>query len=433
MRDSDATIGAIMFATEQVLRDIKYKVVGPEQETEESKEMVRFVETIFDDMDGTLDDHISEAVSFLSYGFSTFEVVYKRREGPKTNNPKKRSKHSDGYIGIRKIASRAQWTINKFEMDKKTGDLLGVRQEGNHFGEVPFIPKDKLLHYTTTTTNNDPSGRSILRNAYKSYTYLTKIQAFEAIAIEREWHGMPIIRIPADEMFLDEEGNKSDLHVLAEKMGKDVKRNEDGYFILPSDTYSDSEGKPSNTPLVDIELISSQGNRSIDMRRVIQDYQHDMAQSVLAEFILLGSRAGGSYALSESKADLFLRTLESHINTIFDVLNRQLLPVLWDLNGFDYDLMPTIKPGDVAPRDLKELGAYLRNLNGAGIPLKEQVHLVDKLLSIAELPELDRDIYAESLERSHASELARTDYYDGPDDNVVSPNTQDTPEQEEKE
>ena len=147
MRDSDATIGAVMYATEQVLRDIKYKVT-PKDDSEQAKKMAEFVESVFEDMEHTLDDHISEAVSSLSYGFASFEVVYKRRKGSKTPDPKKRSKYSDDYIGVRKLASRAQWTINRFDIDKKSGDLLGLYQNGGHYGREVYIPSNKLLHYT---------------------------------------------------------------------------------------------------------------------------------------------------------------------------------------------------------------------------------------------------------------------------------------------
>jgi len=71
---------------------------------------------------------------------------------------------------------------------------------------------------------------------------------------------------------------------------------------------------------------------------------------------------------------------------------------LWELNGLDYDLMPRIEAGDVAPHDLKELGSYLRNLNGADINLASQPDIVDSLLENAELPTLDRDTYMADLE-----------------------------------
>jgi hypothetical protein len=71
-----------------------------------------------------------------------------------------------------------------------------------------------------------------------------------------------------------------------------------------------------------------------------------------------------------------------------------------------------VVPGDVSKHDLKELGAYLRNLNGADISLADQVEIVDELLNSAELPPLDRETYEESRERARAMDQARADYYD---------------------
>jgi hypothetical protein len=165
---------------------------------------------------------------------------------------------------------------------------------------------------------------------------------------------------------------------------RDVKFNEQGYIILPSDTYPDKDGAPSNIRLVDVELMSSSGTRNIDIDPIVKRYQHDIARSVLSEFLLLGSQ-GGSYALSKSKTDLFLRALESYIQAIVDVLNKQLVERLWQLNGLNYDLMPQIVAGDVAPHDLRELSSFLRNLNGANIDVSNHPELVSDLMAIAEL------------------------------------------------
>jgi hypothetical protein len=215
--------------------------------------------------------------------------------------------------------------------------------------------------------NNDPSGRSILRNSYASYTYLSNLQAIEAIAVERELNGIPIGRIAAEYLSPEATADQVSLRNQMEKILRDLKFNEQGYALLPSDVYQDSDGKPTNTRIMDIELISSNGTRNIDINPIIQRYQHDIARSVMAEFLMLGGGANGSYALSKSKTDLFLRSMESYINSIFDVINKQLIEPLWHLNGLDFDLMPKIVAGDVAPHDLREISGFLRNLNSAGI------------------------------------------------------------------
>lgn len=385
MRDNDSTIGAVMYATEQVLRDVDIHVKAADDSPEAQREK-EFIESILDDMDHSLDDHVAEALSFLSYGFAWFEVVYKRRNGPKSQDPKKRSKYNDGRIGVRKIASRAPWTISRFEVEKVSGDVLGIHQEGSHFNDTHYIPSRKSLYYRTTSINGDPAGRSILRNAYASYEYLNNIQAIEAIAVERELAGIPVARIPAEYLSPDATSGQSSFVANLQQILRDVKFNEQGYIVLPSDTYPDKDGSPTNVRLVDVELMASSGTRNIEIDPIVTRYQHDIARSVLSEFLLLGAHAsGGSYALSKSKTDLFLRALESYIQQVVDVLNKQLVERLWELNGLDYSLMPCIEAGDVAPHDLREIAAFLRNLNGADINVSDHPEVIQDLMDIAEL------------------------------------------------
>ena len=383
MLDNDSTVGAVMYSVEQILRDVDLHV-KPANDSEEAKREAEFVDSVLHDMDHSLDDHISEALSFLSYGFGWFEVIYKRRQGTATRSDKKYSKFDDGRIGVRKIACRAPWTISRFNVNQKTGDVLGVEQDVGFMGGRNYIPTNKSLYYRTTTINGDHSGRSILRNAYTSYEYLNNLQAIEAIAVERELAGIPVARIPAEYLSGDASAAQSGFVNNLQQILRDVKFNEQGYIILPSDTYPDKDGAPTNTRLVDIELMASNGKRNIDINPIINRYQHDIARSVLSEFLLLGT-SGGSYALSKSKTDLFLRALESYIQAIVDVLNKQLVERLWQLNGLNYDLMPTITAGDVAPHDLREIAAFLRNLNGANIDVSSHPEVIKDLMDIAEL------------------------------------------------
>ena len=384
MRDNDSTIGAVMYATEQVLRDVDLKVM-PANDSAEAKKEAEFVESVLDDMDHTLDDHIAESLSNLSYGFAWFEVIYKRRNGPTERSDKKRSKYSDGRMGVRKIAIRAPWTISRFDVDQQTGDVKGIYQDGSGYNNSNYIPTRKSLYYRTTTINGDPAGRSILRNAYTSYEYVNNLQSIEAIAVERELAGIPVARIPAEYLSGDATATQSGFVNNLQSILRDVKFNEQGYIILPSDTYPDKDGAPTNQKLVDVELMSSSGSRNIDIDPIVRRYQHDIARSVLSEFLMLGGGNTGSYALSKSKTDLFLRALESYIQAIVDVLNKQLVERLWELNGLNYDLMPTIVAGDVAPHDLREIAAFLRNLNGADSNVSDHPEVIQELMDIAEL------------------------------------------------
>lgn len=400
MRDNSAIIGAVMYAVEQTLRDVKIKV-KPADDSALAKQEAAWLETVLNDMEHSLDDHISEALSALTYGFAWFEVVYKRRVGD-VNNPKKRSKYNDGRLGIRKLAIRAPWTVERFEVDVDSGEILGMRQEVSWGKPSVTIPIEKSLYYRTTTLNNDPSGRSVLRNAFVSYTYLNKIQAYEAIAIERELHGVPVGRMPAEYLSGDATDDQKNLRSQFERILRDLKNNEQGYVLLPSDLYVDADGKPTAQRLMDIELITANGSRSIDIDPVVKRYQHDIARSIMAEFMMLGS-GSGSYALSKSKTDLFLRSLESYLNTIVDVLNKQLVERLWMINGLPYETMPRLEAGDIAPHDISMLSSLLRNLNNADIPVSNHTETIADIMEAAEL-DFDTDKYEANLAEQKAEE-----------------------------
>lgn len=385
MRDNDAIVGAVLFAIDMLLRAVEWRV-DPSDESEAAATEAEFVESLFDDMSHTFEDFISEVLSFLPYGFSFHEVVYKSRSGPEQSDPKKRSKFTDGLIGIRKIAPRAQWTLERFEMDENGGVAAFIQHSGAKRARIPI---EKGLLFRTISSNNNPHGRSVLRNAYKSYWYLSNIENYEAIAIERELNGLPVGRIPSE--YLRSTANPEQKAFVAafETILRDVKLNEQGYILLPSDMYADEEGKLTDKRQVDFELMTSNGKRAIDTGKVIMRYQSNIARTVLADFVTLGQSDRGSFALSKSKADLFLKALEGYLNSIAAIINRHLIPRVWALNGKNFNLMPTVFPGDVAPIDLEELGDYIQKISGAGAPIFPSEELTNTLLTSAGLPEQD--------------------------------------------
>jgi len=384
MRDNDAIIGAILQSMDMMLRGVEFRI-QPADDSDEAEEMKQFVDSLFEDMSHTFDEFISEVLSFLTFGFSAFETVYKRREGPEQNDPSRRSAFSDGRIGIRKLAPRAQETLERWKIGDD-GGIDGMVQRKPSGGTVE-IPIDKLLLFRTVTVNNAPSGRSVLRNAYRSWYYASHLQNIEAIWAERDLKGIPKGYIPAD--YLNAEAGTDQARVRDElkKILRDVKFNEQGYVLLPSDTYTDDNGQPSSIRMMDIELMGSPGTRDIDISNMIVRYQQDIARAVLADFIMLGSSSKGSFALSKSKTSLFLRSLQGYLNGIAAVLNRHLLPRIWSLNGFDFDKMPKLVPGEVASIDIAELGEFIRNLSFSGIQLFPDENLENELRQQANLPE----------------------------------------------
>lgn len=399
MRDNDSTVGASLYTVEQILRDVDFYAEPAIKGNKKAEEYAEWFNTVLDDMDHSLDDHVSEALSHLTYGFAVFEVTYKRRKGPKEQSRKNKSKYNDGTVGIRKISVRAPWTISKFDIDEE-GEVQGFEQNtGWGFGGSKYLPLRKCLHYKTPTVNNDPSGRSILRNAYEDWYRLKNLKHFEAVGIERDLAGIPVGTLPADYFAEDAPEAYKAVKDSYEKVLTGLKKGEETAVLIPSDTYTDDQGKPSNVRLMGLELLSSTSTRSVDTDTIIRRYEHSIARSIMTEFLMLGSQ-GGSYALADSKTGIFQKSLESYITSIRDVLQKQLLERLWELNGFDFDLIPKIKTTQVVNYDLKDISGFLRNLNGAGINIADQVEMVGHLLGhIAEMEGFDKDIYLESRKR----------------------------------
>lgn len=387
MMDNDATIGAILTAITQVLKSVDWHV-DPFDEDAESLKDAEFVETVLEDMSHTWDDFIGQCLTFLGYGFSFFEIVYKRRVGPGEKDATRRSKHDDGMIGIRKIAYRPQWTLQRWVLDDEGGVSAFVQSSSRHFSDVP-IPIERGLLFRTT--NSSPSGRSILRNSFRSWHYLTRIQEYEAVAIERELNGLPMARIPAQ--YLSSTATTAEKAVKAEyeKILRDVRKNEQGFVMIPSDPWRNGDGTVTQLPMVDFKLISSEGTRDIQTGPVITRYSHNMAQTALADFIMLGQNNVGSFALSKSKTDLFLTSLTAYNMMIASVINRHLMPRLWEMNGKNQSRMPTVRPGEVAAQNLEELGGYVQRLASAGMPLFPDEDLSNTLRAAGGLPDQPED------------------------------------------
>ena len=368
MRENDAVVGAIMFAIEQMLRPVTWEW-EPADTSAEAKRASEIVERSMNELQVPFSDFISDVLSFFTYGFSLFEVVYTRR--------------TDGDVLVKKLAPRAQWTIERLMTDD-SGEYIGASQQS--LLKNVFLPKDKTLLFRTTSVNRDPSGRSALRNAYISYYRLNHIQEVEAVAVERELNGLPIVRIPSEYLRSDASAEMRAVKDALAKVARDVKRNEQGYVMLPSDLITDEEGRLSTKYMVDLQLMASTGTRDIDTNKVIIRYQQDIARSVMADFVMLGVNDRGSFAMSKSKSDLFLKALTGYMDNVGQTLERQLFPPLMRLNGINPELAPKARYGNIAPVDLDELGQFIQRISLAGAPLFPDQPLEDTLRRSADLP-----------------------------------------------
>lgn len=377
MAENDDTIGAILFAVEMLIRQASWNV-EPGGDTPKDKEAAEFVEQCMHDMQDTWTDTISEILSFLTYGWSFHEIVYKRRMG-KTRDQKTRSKYNDGLIGWRKLPIRAQETLYQWEYDDEDNLIAMTQLPPPNYGLIT-IPMDKAMLFRTKSRKGNPEGRSILRNAYRSWYFKRRIQEYEGIGIERDLAGLPVFTAPEDIDIWDEDDpDMVKLRTGMEAMVQKIRVDELAGIVKP---YG-----------FEFELLNSGGSKQFDTNAIIQRYDTGMAMTVLADFIFLGHQQVGSFALSSDKTELFSMAIGAYLDIICETFNSQGIPQLIDVNGSHFDGItdyPKLAHGDIENADIQKLAAYIKDMTGVGILVPDD-GLEDYVREAAGLPERTSD------------------------------------------
>lgn len=377
MAENDDTIGAILFAVEMLIRQASWNV-EPGGDTPKDKEAAEFVEQCMHDMQDTWTDTISEILSFLTYGWSFHEIVYKRRMG-KTRDQKTRSKYNDGLIGWRKLPIRAQETLYQWEYDDEDNLIAMTQLPPPNYGLIT-IPMDKAMLFRTKSRKGNPEGRSILRNAYRSWYFKRRIQEYEGIGIERDLAGLPVFTAPEDIAIWDEDDpDMVKLRTGMEAMVQKIRVDELAGIVKP---YG-----------FEFELLNSGGSKQFDTNAIIQRYDTGMAMTVLADFIFLGHQQVGSFALSSDKTELFSMAIGAYLDIICETFNSQGIPQLIDVNGSHFDGItdyPKLAHGDIENADIQKLASYIKDMTGVGILVPDD-GLEDYVREAAGLPERTSD------------------------------------------
>ena len=372
MSENDDVIGAVLTAIELLLRQATWRVdpSGPRQVDLEAAE---FVDQCRNDMQETWTDTISEILSFLIYGWSFHEIVYKRRLG-RGRNLSASSKYSDGLIGWQKLPIRAQETLYEWIYDEQD-NLVAMQQLPPPDYGILEIPMSKALLFRTKSRKDNPEGKSILRNAYRSWYFKRRIQEIEGIGIERDLAGLPVIYTPEKKNIFSTAPQMQQTKAELQRYIKNIRRDEEEGVILPSG-YK-------------LELLSTGGSRQFDTNVIINRYDSRIAMTVMADFILLGHQGTGSYALSSDKSQLFKEAIKTYLGIICEVFNRQAIPRLIEANQARFQGItdyPKLVHGDVEHIDLGVLGEFLQRMASVGI-LPPDEGLEDFVREIARLPE----------------------------------------------
>ena len=372
MSENDSTIGAILYAIKMLVRQADWRVEAGGK-NQRDKDAAAFVQSCLDDLNIPWQDTISEILSFLTYGWSLHEIVYKRRLGNK-KDPRLKSRFDDGLIGWAKLPIRAQSSLAHWEFDEHDNLIAFVQRPPPDYREIK-IPAEKFLLFRTETHKDNPEGRSVLRTAYRDWFFKKRIQELEGIGIERDLAGLPVLIAPEGlDIWSD-----ANLLKTCNDFVQNIRRDALEGLVLPFGW--------------ELKLLSaSNGGRQFDTNAIIQRYDSRIAMTVLADFLFLGHEQSGSWALSSDKTRLFAVAIGTYLDIIGEVFNQKAIPALIEINGLDA-AYPKLVHGDIETVDLDKLGGFLKTCAELGL-INADDTLEDYLRAQAGLPaRLEKDDY----------------------------------------
>jgi hypothetical protein len=390
MRDNSAIVGACLSAIEMLIRQVSWSVEPASQQGEDLRRG-EFLESCLSDMSFTWAETLGEILTMLPFGFAYHEIVYKRRLG-EANDPSRRSKHTDGLVGWRKIPLRGQETLLSWGFDD-AGGVQAMRQLAPPDYRLREIPISKALLFRAKSEKNNPEGRSILRNAWLSWYYVKRISEIEGIGIERDLAGLPIAYIPAECLLPDATLQQKATRIAVEEIVTNIRRDEQEGVVFPQ--QFDERGNPRYK----LELLTTGGSRQFDTSKIIERYERRIAMTMLADFVLMGHENVGSFALSSDKTALFAVALGGWLDSIGDIFNQHAVPRLMLINGWPAERAPKLVHGDIEAPNLAALGDYISKLYSAGMQLFPDQGLENHLRRVAGLPRRTGKMSPANLER----------------------------------
>jgi hypothetical protein len=163
---------------------------------------------------------------------------------------------------------------------------------------------------------------------------------------------------------------------------RNIKRDEQEGIVFPLAYDPDTK-----MPAYELKLLSTGGRRQFDTNEIVTRYDQRITMTVLADFLLLGHEGVGTQALSVSKIELFLTSLNAYLSNISETFNSYAIPRLMRLNGVPEELSPTLTYSPPKNIDLDGIAKYVTALTQSGAQLFPDTDLENFLRGLAGLPQ----------------------------------------------
>jgi len=394
-----SAIAAPLTLFENIIGKATYRVVPPANATEEEKQQAKIIAEMLDDMEHPFSDVIKDALTSNIYGFCVTEKVYRKRYF--SNG----SKYNDGLIAWKKLPIRNQETIEKFEFSQDGNEIIGVKQDltntydpYNRFvaraNNTVILARKKFLLFRHGRHKGDPFGKSMLRDAYLSWRYLSAIEELESNGIVKDLNGTVVLRLPAQMMAADASLEVKQAYEGYKNLVRNIQVNQQSGIILPQ--VFDPETRSN---LFDISLLATDGKKNYDTSKVKDYYKNAIYTALFADTLILGQGSTGSFALSTNKMSLTQMAAETMLRSIMEQINSDLIKQTYELNGWNVARMCKIDFENLAETDLESYSKALQRSGAVGF-LPKTLDVINKTLDslgIDRLPETTTQEELESL------------------------------------
>lgn len=372
MRRNSPIIAGLILSIENPIRSTSWNWASDDGDTDPRLDLLERAEM---NMEHSLIDHISEAMTVLPFGYSLFEMCYQQ---------------VGSEMLWKKWSPRAQNSVLRW-IYEEVSDEPNVPDSSKHYElrgfvqlappkyQLKSIPIEKLFNYRIHVELDNPEGRSILRNAWIPYFYVKHLQQVEAIGIERNLAGLPVITLPIGASTGPETGSDAS---KAAKIVRNLRNDEQAGVVLPNGW--------------ELALLRSGGNSgaaTADTDKVISRHTKDMLTSSLAQFLMLGQAGIGSLALSKDQTDFFTMSVNAIADIFAEVITKQVIPPLMKMNGYDADglrIEHTPAQGEMGIQILSDViqkaGPYMHWTPEDEVWLRQAIGMPEK--SVEELQQL---------------------------------------------
>jgi len=364
-----------------LLSKAEWEVVPADVEgrEEEAEEIARRMEAAIKNSKTPMHRVVRRGGMYRMYGFSVQEWTAERM--------------ANGDIGFAEIAPRAQITISQWDCDPH-GRIRGVVQESPHDGRDIYLPREKVIYIVDDTINDSPEGLGLFRHVVDASRRLRRYEQLEGWGFETDLRGIPVGRIPyaaLDELVEAGKLTPEQRAALVQPMESFIQRhvkNPQLGLLLDSITYesSDEAARPSGAKQWDLELLKAGSTSLPDLWKTIDRLNKEIARTLGTESLMIGGDGVGSLALARDKSENFALIVDSTLREMKEAFEDDMVEPLMQLNGWDPELKPTLRPSKIQHRDVMEVTGAIEQMARSGAVLPPNDPAINAVRSLLGLP-----------------------------------------------